>query len=108
MQVESLAFVDTGLGFSQATNNMKVNPGHRVRAGTGCALVVYQSGPQWKMCDDQMAVVVSDVSAGSLKDSPSPVAGAIDADFILQGVVIGAGTGMAIALSNHHANTVSP
>ena len=106
LQLQGLASVDNGGGFMPATNNMQLNPGDRIRAKEGCALIVYHSGYQSKVCDGQMAVVVSDVpqpvTTGSLKDTPAYVAEEpFDSRWIGAGLLVGIGVGTAIAVTNN-------
>jgi hypothetical protein len=110
LQVEGLAAVDAGKGFTPATSNMQVNPGDRVRAGKGCTLIVYHTGYESRICNGQMAVVVSDppsapARTSSLKDRPEPEAGQ---DLLVPGLLVGGGIGVAILLSNNHSNPRSP
>jgi hypothetical protein len=109
LQVEGLASVDAGKGFTPATNNMQVNPGDRIRAGKGCTLVVYHTGYESKICDGRMAVVVADppapVEAVSLKDRPVLGAGP---DFLIPGLMLGGGIGLAFLISENHHNPLSP
>jgi hypothetical protein len=110
LQLDGLASVDVGKGFKPAVNNMQVNSGDRVRAGKGCALIVYHTGYESKICSGQMAVVVADppsapVAAVSLKDRPDPEVGP---DFLVPGLLLGSGIGVAILLSNSHSHPKSP
>ncbi len=106
LQLQGLASVDNGGGFMPATNNMQLNPGDRIRAKEGCALIVYHTGYQSKVCNGQMAVVVSDVpqpvTTGSLKDTPAYVAEEpFDSRWIGAGLLVGIGVGTAIAVTNN-------
>src|SRR5258708_7676614 len=106
LQLQGLASVDNGGGFVPATNNMQLNPGDRIRAKEGCALIVYHTGYQSKVCNGQMAVVVSDVpqpvTTGSLKDTPAYVAQEpFDSRWIGAGLLVGIGVGTAIAVTNN-------
>ena len=68
LRVEGVASVDGGSGFVPAVNNMQLKPGDRVRAKKGCVLVVYDGGNLSKLCDGQMAVVVSEVPQNRNRD----------------------------------------
>jgi hypothetical protein len=112
LQVEGLASVDAGRGFTPATSNMQVNPGDRVRAGKGCALIVYHTGYESKICNGQMAVVVADPPSAqdravSLKDplGPQPQAGP---GLLVPGLLLGGGIALAFLLSNNHSHPQSP
>ncbi len=115
LQVEGLASVDAGKGYAPATSNTQVNPGDRVRAAKGCTLIVYSTGYKSKICNGQLAVVVSDPPspapgrALSLKDKPEPAPEQFDTtDLALPGLLVGGGVGLAIALSNNHSSPNSP
>ena len=106
LQLQGLASVDNGGGYMPATNNMQLNPGDRIRAKEGCALIVYHNGYQSKVCNGQMAVVVSDVpqpvTTGSLKDTPTYVAQEpFDSAWVGAGLLVGIGVGTAIAVTNN-------
>jgi hypothetical protein len=106
LQLQGLASVDNGAGFMPATNNMQLNPGDRIRAKEGCALIVYHSGYQSKVCNGQMAVVVSDVpqplTTGSLKDTPTYVAQEPSDTGLLGAILLeGIGIGTALAVTNN-------
>jgi hypothetical protein len=110
LQVEGLASVDAGKGFTPAASNMQVNPGDRIRAGKGCARIVYHTGYESKICNGQMAVVVADppsapARTSSLKDRRESEAGP---DLLAPGLLLGGGIGVAILLSNIHSNPQSP
>ena len=106
LQLEGLAFVDNGAGFRPAANYMQLNPGDRIHAKEGCALIVYQNGYQSKVCNGQMAVVVSDVpqpvTTGSLKDTPTYVAQEPSDTGLLGAILLeGIGIGTALAVTNN-------
>ncbi len=110
LQLDGLASVDFGRGFVAATNNMQLNPGDRVRAANGCALIVYNTGSQSKLCNGEMAVVVSEppspVTGVSLKDAPVV---APQYDFLPGLLLVGAGIGIACGIAcGNHENQVSP
>ncbi len=109
LQVDGLASVDAGKGFTPATSNTQVNPGDRVRAAKGCTLIVYNTGYESKVCDGQMAVVVSEPPSSpapvSYKDKPE----VFDPyDLVLPGLLVGGGVGIAIALSQNNSSPNSP
>lgn len=109
LQLEGLASVDSGRGFVPAASNMQLNPGDRVRAANGCALIVYNTGSQAKVCDGQMAVVVSEppspVTGGSLKDTPVVEP---QFDFLPALLLTGVGVGIACGIACGHEHQVSP
>ena len=69
LQLDGVASVDSGRGFAPATNNMQLDPGDRVRAAHGCALIVYQTGYQSKVCNGQMSVVLADAPSPAVASS---------------------------------------
>ncbi len=103
VQLEGSAFVDKGQGFARATNNMQLNPGDRIRAGDGCALIVYRTGYQAKVCDGQMAVVLSEppspVGAGSLNGEAMYASAGSQGDWIAPTLLLGAGVGIACGIA---------
>jgi hypothetical protein len=110
LQIEGLAVVDAGKGFTPATNNMQVNPGDRVRAGAGCTLIVYHNGYEAKICNGQMAMVVSEppsAPAGtlSLKGMQAPQE---TPDLLVPGLLLGGGIGLVVLLSNNQTRPYSP
>ncbi len=113
VQLEGLAFVDKGRGFAPATNHMQLNPGDRIRAGDGCALIVYHTGYEAKVCNGQMAVVLSDppspVVAGSLRDEAMDAPAGSQVDGIAPTLLLGAGVGIACGIAcGSGQNQVSP
>jgi hypothetical protein len=113
LQLEGLASVDAGRGFAPATNNMLLNPGDRIRAGKGCALIVYNTGYLSKVCNGQMAVVLSDPPqpnyAGSLKDTPAYVSEeTASGDPLTAGLLVGTGVALAVTIANSNSNPSSP
>jgi hypothetical protein len=114
LQLQGHAFVDNGAGFRPATNYMQLNPGDRIHAEEGCALIVYHNGYQSKVCNGQMAVVVSDVpqpaTTGSLKDITTSVAqDSFNTYYLIGGgLLAGVGIGTAIALASGNDKPHSP
>ncbi len=114
LRVEGVASVDGGSGFVPAVNNMQLKPGDRVRAKKGCVLVVYDGGNLSKLCDGQMAVVVSEVPQQPRSEpQPVPACGGCappdvtgDAAWLLV-PALAVGIGVAVALSSN-SSTSSP
>ncbi|MFZ0569589.1 MAG: hypothetical protein WAM63_03740 [Rhodomicrobium sp.] len=114
LRVEGVASVDGGSGFVPAVNNMQLKPGDRVRAKKGCVLVVYDGGNLSKLCDGQMAVVVSEVPQQPRSEpQPVPACGGCappdvtgDAAWLLV-PALAVGIGVAVALSGN-SSTSSP
>ncbi len=94
LQLQGIASVDNGGGFVQATNNMQLNPGDRVRVNSGFAYVVYDNGYQSKVGGGQMAVVVPDAPRPFSAGAPETPADYWGAAFV---VATGIGVGSAIA-----------
>ncbi len=111
LQLEGMASVNSGRGFTLATNNMQLNPGDRVRAAQGCALIVYQTGYQSKVCNGQMAVVVAEPPSPAIAGSPKDTGfvGAPQFDFLPGLLLAGMGIGVACGVAcGNHGNQVSP
>ncbi len=109
LQLDGPASVDTGRGFKPAGNNMHLTPGDRVRAGNGCALVIYDTGYQTRVCNGRVVVVLS--------GSPQPAVSARDtpgfmpessSDPLVAGLVTATGVGLAVAIANSGSQPASP
>ncbi len=99
LQLEGSASVDKGQGFRRATNNMQLNPGDRIRAGNGCAFIVYHTGYQSKVCDGQMAVVVSEPPSPVAIGAPVYAPAGPQVDWIAPFLLLGAGVGIACGIA---------
>lgn len=106
--VESISgavFVNKGQGFQAATLGTQVKPGDivMVRDG-GEALVVYEDGCQSHVKSDK-TVTVGRASPCSAVDGSQLKPGTIAPDTLLiGGVVVAAGVGVAVILSNNDSN----
>lgn len=124
LQKEGAVLVNKGKGFSEVTGIEEVNPGDRVLVrGEGHAQIDYGDGCLVEVASNQTAVVsatsaeancdksalysASSTSAssatGSLKDRPTeikPQAAFDDNAFLLGGLVVAAGTAVAISVND--------
>jgi hypothetical protein len=104
-----LAWVASGNGVFQATNNIEINPGDRIRVVEGCVLIVYRPGAETKICKGEMAVVqyVPPAPASSLEpaEGPQPVK---FYTYLLPGLAVAGGAGAALAALTSIRAPVSP
>jgi hypothetical protein len=109
LQLDGPAFVDTGLGFKPAANNMHLKPGDRVRAGDGCVVIIYDTGYQTRVCNGRVAAVLSDPPqpVGPAGDTPAflPESGS---DPIVAGLITATGVGLTVAIANSGNHPASP
>ena len=94
---EGTVSVNRGGGFQPASSGTTISSGDRVRVGSGGSVnIVYANGCSTRVGSSQVAVVLAtppSCQAARLKDG---------------GLVVGAGVGIAVALSNNDNNQVSP
>ncbi len=111
--VEGAVSVNQGMGFQKVTAGTQLNPGDRIRTGSGWADIVYSNGCTVRVGPHQLALITATPSAcGARADGmhsqplsagPDPL---IAGGFIVAG---GTGLGVAIALANdNNGHAVNP
>jgi hypothetical protein len=106
---EGLAWVASGNGVYQATNNIQLKPGDRINVVEGCATIVYEPGAESQLCKGEMAVVRYLPPAPS--PSPPPAEGLLSFNiytYVLPGLAIAGGAGAAVAALGRGRPPVSP
>lgn len=114
LDLQGIALVDKGAGFTPASNSTHLDGGDRVRAINGCARIIYDNGYRTKVCNGQLAVVFSTppevIANGSLKDTPAAVVvpDAPNGDLMPAGIFLAIGIGAAVAAGSAANSIKSP
>ncbi len=94
--IQGAVLVDSGHGFEQVTGSFILSPGDRVKAVGGAVKIVYSNGAiQWLASGETTTVLVN---------PPPPVNPEWDIlaePYMVSGLLIGSGFGLAAVLSNN-------
>ena len=110
--VEGAVSINRGDGFQPASLGTSLSAGDRVRAGASSSVnILYENGCSARVGPNQVVAVLATApvcQGGSMKDGPALAPAAFGFDPLLAGgLVVGAGVGLAVALSNETTTTTA-